>query len=93
LLQGHAVVGIDVEEFLGNRGKLEPLLDDGCGHKESRRDLLLAQSLLTQGLEGAKLVEWMQGLALDVLGKRILLGEAGGPQHTGHSLSLRREPH
>ena len=88
LLQRHAVLGIDVEELVGHRRELQPLLDDGRVHEEPGRDLLLAQPLLAQGLEGAKLVERMQGDALDVLGQRILFGEAALPHHARHGLGL-----
>ena len=76
LLQGHAVLGVDLEEFFGNRGELEPLLDDSRADEEPGSDLLFAQPLVAQGLESAKLVERVQGNALDILGQRILLGEA-----------------
>jgi hypothetical protein len=69
LFQRHAILGVDVEECFGNRGKLQPLLDDGRVHEEPGRDLLLAQPLPAQGLEGAKLVERVQGNPLDVLGQ------------------------
>jgi hypothetical protein len=57
-------------------------------HKEPGRDVLLAQALVAQGLEGAKLVERMQGDTLDVLGQRILLGQAIGPHDAGDRLGL-----
>src|SRR5262249_42222116 len=49
---------------------------------------LFAQSLLAQGLERSKLVERMQGLALDVFGKRILLRKSTGPHNARHRLGL-----
>jgi hypothetical protein len=88
LLQGHAVLGVDLEEFFGNRGELEPLFDHGRAHEEPGRDFLLGQCLLAQGLECAKLVERMQGDSLDVLGERILLGEAIRTHDAGHRLRL-----
>ena len=88
LLQRHAVLGVDVEKLVRNRGELQPLLDDGRVHKEPGRDLLLAKALLAQGLEGAKLVERMQSFALDVLGERILFGEAIGSHDARHGLRL-----
>jgi hypothetical protein len=88
LFQRHAVTGVEVEEFLGNCGKLQPLLDNGRAHKKPSRDVLFAQALLAQGLERPELVERMQGLALDVFGERILLREATGPHHARHRLGL-----
>jgi hypothetical protein len=75
LFQRHAILGVDVEEAFGNGSEFQSRLDDRRIHKEPSRDLLLAQPLLAQGLEGAKLVEGVQGNSLDVLGQRILLGE------------------
>ena len=69
LLQRNAVLGIDVEELGGNRGELEPLLDDGRRHEEPGGDLLLAQALLAQRLEGSELIERVQSSTLDVLGQ------------------------
>ena len=61
LLQRHAVLGIDVEELFGDGGKPQPLLHDGRADEEAGGDLLLAEALVAQGLEGAELVERMQG--------------------------------
>jgi hypothetical protein len=88
LLQRHAVCGIDVEELLRDGGQAQPLLDDGRVHEEPGCDLLFAQPLFAQGLEGAKLVERMQGEALHVLGQRILFAEAALPHHARHGLGL-----
>ena len=88
LLQRHAVLGIDVEELVGHGRELQPLLDDGRVHEEPGGDLLFAQPLLAQGLEGAKLVERVQGDALHVLGQRILFAEAALPHHARHGLGL-----
>ena len=88
LLERHTVLRIYVEELLGNRGELEPLLHDGRMDEKAGRDVLLAQTLLAQGLEGAELIEWMEGSTLDVLGERILLGDAIGAHDARHQLGL-----
>jgi hypothetical protein len=62
------------------------------GFTKNRRDLLLAQPLLAQGLECVKLVERVEGGALDVLGERILLGEAIGPDDARDELGLVHAP-
>jgi hypothetical protein len=69
LFQRHAVLGVDVEELFGNRSEFQSLLDDRRIYEEPGRDLLLGQSFLAQSLEGAKLVERVQGNPLDVLGQ------------------------
>ena len=73
LLQGHAVLGIDLEELLRHGAEPQPLLHYGRRDEEAGGDLLLAGALVAQRLEGAELVQRMQGDALDVLGQRILL--------------------
>jgi hypothetical protein len=88
LFERHAVAGIDVEQLVRDGGELQPLLDDGHADEEPRGDVLLAQSLLAQRLEGAELIERMQGLAMNVLGERVLLGETAGPHDAGHRLRL-----
>ena len=88
LLERHAVLGIDVEELLGDRSELEPLLDDGRMHEEAGRNVLLTQTLFAQRLEGAELIEWMEGSALDIFGERILLGDAIGAHDARHQLGL-----
>ena len=92
LLQGHTVLGVDVEELFGDGGKLQALLDDSGAHEEPGGDLLVGQPLLAQGLEGAKLVERVEGDALDVLGERILLGEAIGSDDARYELGLVYAP-
>jgi len=57
LLQRHAVLGMDIEELLGDGGEPQTLLHDGRHDVEARRDLLLAEALVTQGLEGTELVQ------------------------------------
>ena len=89
LLQRHAVLGIDIEQLFRDGRELQPLLDAGRADEEPRRDLLLAQPLGAQRLEGAELVERMQRLALAVLGERVLLGQPIGAHHARHGLRLR----
>ena len=100
LLQGHAVLGIDPEQLLGDGGQPQPLLDHGRRDEEAGGDLLLAGALVAQRLEGAELVERMQGGALDVLGERILLGrdldrgvahDAGHRRRLGKALLLHQQ--
>ena len=78
LLQGHAVLGVDLEQRLRHGGQPQALVHDVDRHEEGGGDLLLGLALLTQGDEGAELVERMQGRPLDVLGQAVLLGEAVG---------------
>jgi hypothetical protein len=46
LLQGHAVLGIDPEQLLGDGGQAQPLLHDGRGYEEAGGDLLVAGTLV-----------------------------------------------
>ncbi len=88
LLQRHAVLGIDVEERRRDGGKAQALLHHGGRHEEAGGDLLLAEALLAQGLEGAELVEGMKGYALDILGQRILFSDPALPHDAGHRRGL-----
>ena len=88
LLQRHAVLGIDVEELVGDGGEAQALLHHGRGHEEPGGDLLVAKALVAQRLEGAELVERMERDALDVLGQRILLGDAALAHDAGHRRGL-----
>ena len=67
LFQRHAVAGVDVEEFRGDCREFQPLLHNGRADEEPGSNILFAQALLPQGLESTKLVERMQGLAVDIL--------------------------
>ena len=62
LLERHAIVGIDVEQFWRNGRKPKALLHDTDGYEEDGRDLLLGFALFAQGLERAELVERMKRL-------------------------------
>ena len=85
LLQRHAVLGIDVEELPGDGGEAQALLHDGRCDEEARRDLLLAEALVAQGLKGAELVERMQGDALDILSEQILVRRNIGARIAHHA--------
>ena len=75
LLERHAILGIDIEQGRGHGRELQALLDDLQRDEEGSRNLFLALTLFTQGLESAELVERMQGGALHVLRQRVVLGE------------------
>ena len=75
LLERHAILGIDIEQGRGHGRELQALLDDLRRDEEGSRNLFLALTLFTQGLESAELVERMQGGALHVLRQRVVLGE------------------
>src|SRR5260370_4222055 len=75
LFQRHAVAGVDVEEFRGDRGKLQPLLDDRRAHEEAGRDVLFAQSLLAQGLETPQWAKGFKGF-----GRAVYEGEIPLPR-------------
>ena len=83
LIQGHAVLGIDVEQLRRHRGEAQPLPHDRDRDEERRRDLLLGLALLAQREKRAELVERMQRGALDVLGEAVFLGEPFGPHDAG----------
>ncbi len=65
------------------------MLDHRRADEKPRRDLLLAKPLVAQRLERTELVQRMQRFAMDVLGERVLLGNASHPHDAGHSLRLR----
>ena len=60
LVQGHAVLGIDVEQRRRHGGEPQALAHDVDRDEEGGGDLLLGLALLAQGEEGAELVEGMQ---------------------------------
>ena len=71
----------------------QPLLHHGGRDEEAGGNLLLADALVTQRLEGTELIERMQGDALDVLGERILFRrnlDAGSRTTQGTSAVLAR---
>jgi hypothetical protein len=71
LFERHLVGGVEVEHLRRDGGELQPLRHDRGADKEAGGDLLLAEALLAQGLDGAELVERVQRDAVDVLGERI----------------------
>lgn len=89
LVECHAVIGIDLEQGFGDGRQPQALLDDAGCHEEPRRDFLFRRPLLSQGHEGAELVERMQRLAHNILRQRILLGAAAFAHHAGHWLGFR----
>ena len=81
LIQGHAVLGINVEQPRRHCGEAQPLPYHRDRDEERCRDLLLGLALLTKREERAELVEWMEWGALDVLGEAVFLGEPIGAHH------------
>ena len=88
LVQGHAVLGVGVEQLGRDRGQPQPLLDHRDRDEERGGDLLLGLALLAQRQEGAELVERMQRRALHVLGQAVLLGDAVGADDAGDRRGL-----
>ena len=70
LLQGHAIVGIDVVQLRRHRRQTQALLDDRRRHEMPRGDVLFAHAAIAQDLERAELIERMQADAFVVLGER-----------------------
>ena len=70
LLERHGVLAVDLEERGRDGCQTQALFDDLDVDEEGRGDRLLGHAGLAQGLEGAELIERMQGRALDVLGQR-----------------------
>jgi hypothetical protein len=91
LLQGHAVLGVDLEQLLRHGRQPQPLAHDIDGDEEGGGDLLLGLALLAQGEEGAELVEGMQWSPLHVLGQAVLLGQPVGA-HDARDGSGARQP-
>ena len=84
LVEGHAVLGVDVEQLGRDRREPKALLDHGDRDELVRRDLLLGLALGAQREERPELVERVQRRPLDVLGEAVLLGEAVGAHDAGH---------
>ena len=84
LVERQPVLGIDVEQLGADRREPQALLDHRHRHELAGGDLLLGLALLAQGQEGPELVERVQRRALDVLGERVLLGQAVGAHDAGH---------
>ena len=82
LLQGHAVLGVDLEQLLRHGRQPQALAHDIDRHEEGCGDLLLGLALLAQRQEGAELVERMQRLGhastvLHGVFRRICVGFSG----------------
>ena len=90
LVERHAVLGIDVEQRRRHRSEPQALFHDRDRDEEGGRDLLLGLTLLAQRQEGPELVERVERRALDVLGERILLGDAALAHDAGDRRGLRQ---
>ena len=84
LVERQAVLGVDVEQLGAYRRQSQPLPDHRHRHELAGGDLLLGLALLAERQEGPELVERVQRRALDVLGERVLLGEAVGAHDAGN---------
>ena len=62
LLEGHAVVGIDLVQLRRHRRQPQSLLDDRRRHEMPGRNVFVAEAGIAQGLERSELVKRMQGL-------------------------------
>ena len=91
MVEAHAILGIDVEQRWRDGGEPEPLLDDLDADKEGSSDLVFAHAFLTHVAERPELVEGVKRGTLHILGQRILLGEAAGPDDAGNR-RIAREP-
>ena len=91
LIQGHAVLRIDIEQLGRDGSEAQPLADHHNRDEERRRDLFLRLSLLAQRQERAELVERMERGALDVLGEAVFLGQPLGAHHA-RDRSVAGEP-
>ena len=76
VLQGHAVLGVDLVQLRGDGREPQALAHDGNRDEERRGDVLLGLALLAQRQERAELVKGMQRCPLHVLREAVLLGDA-----------------
>ncbi len=83
LLERDFVLPIGCEQDRARLGEAKTLLDDGRRHAEGGGDGLLALALIGERFEGSELVEGMQRLAFDVLGKAVGFDKAAGPDDAG----------
>ena len=90
LIQGHTVLGVDVQQLGRHRGQPQPLLHDADRDEERGRDLLLGLALLAQAKESSELVQRVQRCALHVLGQAVLLGDPVGADHAGDRRRFRQ---
>ena len=91
LIQGHAVLGIDVEQLRRHRSEAQPLPHHRDRDEERCRDLLLGLALLAQRQKRAELVERMERGALNVLSEAVFLGEPLGA-HDARDRGVAGEP-
>ena len=59
LVEGHAVLGIDLQKLRRHRGELQALSHDLGGDEKGGRDFLLAEAFFAKRQEGAELIEGM----------------------------------
>ena len=77
LVEGHAVLGVDVEQRGCDSGELEPLAHDLRADEEARRHVLDALAGVDQRPERTELIERVEVDPLGVLGEAVLLGRDG----------------
>src|SRR5882762_1005926 len=92
LFERHAIVGIDVVQLRRHGRQTQALLDDRRRDEVPRGDILFTHATVTQQLERAELIEWMQAATLVILAEGIVLGDAVFLYIAGHTLRLRHIP-
>jgi len=78
LLQRHAILGIDLKQGRGDGSEFQALLHDLRRHEEGGSNLCVALALVPQRHKRTELVERVQGNALHVFCKGIVLGQDVG---------------
>ena len=84
LLERHFLGDVKIEQLLARRREFQALAHHLCANEKSRGDVVDAQSLLVQVLEGPKLIKRVQRLAHRVLGERVLLFDTLGLDDAGN---------
>ena len=88
VLERHLLGDVELEKPGRDGGEAQALPDDLRRDEETRRDVVFGEALVDQRLEGAELVDGVQGLALRVLGEGIFLGDAGIAHDAGDGHGL-----
>ena len=88
VLERHLLGDVELEKPGRDGGEAQALPDDLRRDEEAGRDVVFGQALVDQRLEGAVLVDRVQGLALRVLGEGIFLGDAGIAHDAGDGHGL-----
>ena len=88
VLERHLLGDVELEKPGRDGGEAQALPDDLRRDEETRRDVVFCEALVDQRLEGAELVDGVQGLALRVLGEGIFLGDAGIAHDAGNRHGL-----